>query len=183
MITFHVPTDRKLLAAFGEVALRHEHLNHILRMTVKSLADLRPDQALDATAHDGSRQLRERIGKIARKRLGEGTPLLKLQALLERCRRATDRRNELMHWIWAKKLDGEPIRLGPDHNSCPLPTLNDLKRLSSDIESLTTELNIARRKGFLFEALMLRDAKRMNTRTSSKRMATPQGEGSAPRQP
>lgn len=34
MITFHVPTDKDLLAAFGEVALRHEHLNHILRMTL-----------------------------------------------------------------------------------------------------------------------------------------------------
>ena len=153
MITFHVPPDRKLLAAFGELALRHEHLNHILRMTIKTLADLRPDEALGATAYDGSRQLRGRIRKLARQRLSEGAPLLKLQALLERCRHATDRRNELMHWIWAKELDGEAMRLGPDHKSYPLPSLNDLKRLSSEIESLTTELNVARLKGFLFEAL------------------------------
>jgi len=82
MITFHVPTDKDLLAAFGEVALRHEHLNHILRMTIKTLARLEVGEALDATAYDGSRQLRERIRKLARQSLGEGQPLLKLQALL-----------------------------------------------------------------------------------------------------
>ena len=80
MVTFHVPDDQELLAAFGEVALRHEHMNHILKMTIKSLAGLTPAEALAATKYEGSGQLRERIRKIARKRLGEGTPLLKLQA-------------------------------------------------------------------------------------------------------
>ena len=71
MMTFHVPDDKELLAAFGEVALVHEHLNHILRMTIKTLAGLKPIEALDATSYDGSRQLRERIRKLARQRLGE----------------------------------------------------------------------------------------------------------------
>ena len=159
-ITLQLPTDRELLAAFGEVALRHEHLNHILRMTVKTLADLRPDEALDATAYDGSRQLRKRIHKLARQCLGEGPPLLKLQAVLERCGRVTDKRNELMHWIWAKELDGTPMRRGPDHKRYPLPTLDDLKRLSCDIQSLTTELNLARLQGFLSKALVRRDKNR-----------------------
>lgn len=30
MISFHVPTDHRLLSAFGELALRHQHTNHIL---------------------------------------------------------------------------------------------------------------------------------------------------------
>ena len=50
MITFHVPDNTELLAAFGEVALRHEHLNHILRMTIKTLARLSIDEALDEEA-------------------------------------------------------------------------------------------------------------------------------------
>lgn len=78
MMMFHVPSDKDLLAAIGEVALRHEHLNHILRMTIKTLARLDIDEALDATAYDSSSQLRERIKKLARQRLGEGEPLLKL---------------------------------------------------------------------------------------------------------
>lgn len=98
MMTLHVPSDKELLAAFWEVALRHEHLTHILHMTIKTLARLRVDEALDATAYDGARELRQRIRRLARRRLGEGEPLLKLQALLERCCRATERRNELNTW-------------------------------------------------------------------------------------
>lgn len=38
IIAFQVPDDADLLAAFGQVTSRHEHLNHILRMTIKTLA-------------------------------------------------------------------------------------------------------------------------------------------------
>jgi hypothetical protein len=156
MITFHVPEDKLLLAAFGEVALRHEHLNHILRMTIKTLGRLRPQEALDATAYDGSRQLRERIRKLARQRLGEGEPLLKLEALLERCRRVTEKRNELTHGVWAKELDGEPVRKGSDQNWYPLPTAEELKAFANEIWVLTDELNTARLDGFLSSALAKR---------------------------
>jgi hypothetical protein len=104
-------------------------------MTIKTLADLRPNEALDATAYDGSRQLRERIRKLAHQRLGEGQPLLKLQAILERCRRATDRRNDLMHGIWAQEVDGQPMRRGSDNSWYPLPTVTDLKACLRDSNS------------------------------------------------
>ncbi len=153
MMTFHVPEDKELLAAFGEVALVHEHLNHILRMTIKTLARLTPEEALDATSYDGSRQLRERIRKLARQRLGEGEPLLKLQALLERCKRATEKRNELVHCVWAKELDGEPQRRRPDHEWQPLPTIEELLALVKELQELTATLNTVRLEGFLSEAL------------------------------
>jgi hypothetical protein len=156
MISFHVPEDALLLAAFGEVALRHEHLNHILRMTIKTLARLRPQEALDATAFDGSRQLRERIRKLARRRLGESEALLKLEALLERCRRVTERRNELTHGIWARELDGEPMRKGSDQKWYPLPKADELKALANEIWLLSDELNTARLDGFLSTALAKR---------------------------
>ena len=59
MITFHVPGDQALLAAFGEAAIRHEHMAYLLRMTIKTLAEVGVEEALDATAYEGSRQLRE----------------------------------------------------------------------------------------------------------------------------
>jgi hypothetical protein len=156
MITVDIPGDAEFLAAFGEVALRHAHLDHILRMTIKTLAALRPNEALDATAYDGSRQLRERIRKLAHQRLGEGQPLLKLQAILERCRRATDRRNDLMHGIWAQEVDGQPMRRGSDNSWYPLPTVTDLKALAYEIQTLTDQLNKARLDGFLSEAIASR---------------------------
>ena len=156
MIMFHVPDDKELLAAFGEMALRHEHLNYILRMTIKTLAQLTPQEALDATVNEGSRQLRERIRKLARQRLGEGPPLLKLQALMQRCQRITDKRNELVHSVWAKELDGEAQLRNAD-TSRPPPTRQELSDLSDEIRDLTTSLNQARLEGFLLEALTERE--------------------------
>ena len=156
MISFHVPDDQALLAAVSEVALRHEHLNYILRMTIKSLTGLRIDEAIDATSYDGTRQLRERIRKLAKQRLGEGKPLLKLQAILERCRRVSDRRNEQIHSLWAKELDGEAMRTNSDNRWVPLSSAEDLLALAKEAEALTTELNCARLDGFIFEALKKR---------------------------
>ena len=152
MIMFHVPDDKELLAAFGEMALRHEHLNYILRMTIKTLAKLTPQEALDATVNEGSRQLRERVRKLARQRLGEGPSLLKLQALMQRCQRVTDKRNEMVHSVWAKELDGE-AKLRNADTSRPQPTRQELTDLSDEIRDLTISLNQARLEGFLLEAL------------------------------
>ena len=159
MITFHVPDDKELLAAFGEMALRHEHLNYILRMTIKTLAQLTTQEALDATTNEGSGKLRDRIRKLAQQRLGEGQPLLKLQALMERCQRVTDKRNELVHCVWAKELDGEAQLRNADHTSRPLPTRQELSDLSNEIRNLTNALNQARLDGFLSEALAERKKK------------------------
>ena len=82
MMTFHVPDDPELLAALGAVTLRQEHLNHILKMTIKSIANITVAEAVDATQYEGSRSLRERVRKLARQKLGEGEPLLKLQAMI-----------------------------------------------------------------------------------------------------
>lgn len=156
MVSFHVPQDQELLAAFGEVALRHEHMNHILKMTIKSLAGLTPAEALAATKYEGSGQLRDRIRKIARKRLGEGTPLLKLQAILANCERLTEKRNELVHGLWAQELDGEAHVRDAHGNTRPLPTALELRKLGTEIEQLTLQLNSERLEGFLKQALSTR---------------------------
>jgi hypothetical protein len=153
MMSFDVPEDRDLLAAIGEVALRHEHLNYSLRMTIKTLARLDVNEALDATGYDSSSQLRDRIKKLARQRLGEGEALLKLQALLERCKRATEKRNDFVHSVWGKELDGEPARKGSSPQWQPLPTTTELHELAKDLADLTSQLNEARLLGFLHVAL------------------------------
>ena len=81
MMMFHVPEDPGLLAAFGEVALRHEHLSHILRMTIKTFAGIEVNEALDATAFEGASLLRERVRKLAKQRLGEGQATRKSKRL------------------------------------------------------------------------------------------------------
>lgn len=134
MISFHIPKDNNVLAALGEVALRHEQMNHILKMTIKSLTNLAPEVALAATKYESSRQLRDRIKKLARKRLGEGAPLLKLQAIMTNCESLTDKRNELVHGLWAKELDGDAHIRDAYGNTRPLPNAQELQMLAKDIE-------------------------------------------------
>lgn len=152
-ITFHVPDDEKLLSAIGVVTLKHEHLNHILKMTIKSIAGLTPSEVFYALKREGSWSLRNRINKLARKKLGESETLLKLQAILGRAERVTDKRNEYIHSIWAKELDGDPGIMDETGILKPLPTINELEQLGDEIEDITNELNHARLKGFLAESL------------------------------
>jgi hypothetical protein len=157
MISFHVPQDSELLAAVGEVAIRHEQLSHILKMTIKSLTGVAPEEALKATTHEGSAQLRDRVRKNARKRLGEGAPLVKLQAILADCKRLTDKRNDLVHGLWAQELDGDAHIRDSYGNAKPIPTTTELRELAQELAELTGRLNTERLEGFLFQALSKRE--------------------------
>jgi hypothetical protein len=82
MIYFKLPDDPALLAAVAKVAVRHGQLDYVLRMAVKSIERLTIRQGLDATERQGSAALRERVRKLARKKLGEGRALVLLDAML-----------------------------------------------------------------------------------------------------
>ena len=88
-----------VLPAIGKMALSHAWLDNALRMIVRDLAGLSKEEALDGTARQGSRQLRERVRKLGVMRLGEGTSLVKLDAILDRADQATQRRNHLLHSV------------------------------------------------------------------------------------
>jgi hypothetical protein len=154
MIYLHIPEDPAVVAAVGRIALRHVQLDYILRMTIKTLAGLSIKDALDATARLGSRDLRERIRKLARQRLGEGAPLLRLEAILQRAAKATDRRNHLLHTLWAHELDGVPvIRDEENHTFKAISTPAELDVVAGTLAEIASELNMARLDGFLCEAL------------------------------
>jgi hypothetical protein len=153
MIFFNIPQNKDLLAAFGEVALRHEHMNYILKMTIKSLADITIEEALAATKYESSRQLRERIKKLAKQKLGEGSPLLKIQAIINNCEQLTNKRNEFVHGIWVRKLDDDYYIRDAFGNNRSLPTVQELTELAKEIEKLTNKLNSERLEGFLHQAL------------------------------
>ena len=50
LIYMLMPEDPAVLAAVGKIALRHGQLDHVLRMTIKSLTGVSMNEALDATA-------------------------------------------------------------------------------------------------------------------------------------
>lgn len=156
MMTFDTP-DEETLQAWGLVSVRHGALERILRMTIKTLADVTVNEALDATRRENIATIRRRIRVLGKQRLGEGEALVRLQALVGRCESATQQRNELMHGIWARDMDdGEPYFQADDHEWRPQPTPEELTKLANEIAALVSDINEARLGGFLNDALAQR---------------------------
>jgi hypothetical protein len=153
MISIALPGDRDLWEAIGLVAIRHAQLDHMLRMTVKTIEGLSVKEALDATDRQSSRELRTRVRSLVKKRIGEGPTLVRIDALLTRCRKATDKRNELLHSMWGTNQDGVPVTIGGDHLLRSAPMVSELKSVADEIAELASEINEIRLYGFLKAAL------------------------------
>jgi hypothetical protein len=149
---FGLPQDKRVLEALGAVSIRHGQLDYILRMTVCSIAGVSKDVALNATARQGSGDLRDRIRKLAKRRFGESETLVLLDALLTRARCASERRNELIHSLWARELDGDALVADEDHRLLPAPNPADIDAIANEIDAITYELIKARQDGFLYIA-------------------------------
>ena len=148
-----LPDDPHLLAAAGAVALAHGHLEHVLRMTVKSLCGISTHDALDATAYQGGNELRRRIRRLARNRRFNELVMTKLDAVLNHAATASRKRNELIHRPWAVDEDGNVVVKDEEHSWGSPPTIRDLENLQHQISLVVEELNHARLKGFLKEAI------------------------------
>src|SRR5471030_1869171 len=151
MILLDLPTDQAILAELGKISLKHGHLDHMLKMLVVTFTGAAISDVLDATRYEGSRTLRERIRKLAKSKLGDGKALVQLQALLERCARASEKRNNLVHSLWGYELDNEHKIQSADHTWQSGPSMEDLKKLFNELDRLTQEIIFARLEDFLFE--------------------------------
>jgi len=145
--------DQQHRAALGHVTMCHVRLDHILRLTIRTLSGATHQEAMAATAFDGSHNLCNRIEKLAKSRLGESLALIRLQGLVERCRRATELRNDVTHAVSFHGRDEEILTRTDGRESKPLPTVKELEALAGALFHLAREINTARRKGFLAEAL------------------------------
>ncbi len=153
MIMFGLPEDQAVLASIGKVAIRHGQLDYVLRMTVKSIAGVTIAEALDATGGMTSGRLREQVLALARRRLRESPALLQLRALLTRSKRATARRNALLHGLWARELEGNDVYRSDGQSFGPIPPVSELDALADELYAVTVALNSARLDGFLRLAL------------------------------
>jgi hypothetical protein len=153
MIYPGLPDDQQVLAAIGKIALRHGQLDYALKMAVRSLTGVSIDEALDATERQLSRELRDRVRRLAKKRFCEGDVLVRLDAILNRAQRATQRRNELLHGLWAYELDGGPVMRTRGREFGPIPTVAALEAVADDLAQIAKDLTFARLDGFLRNAL------------------------------
>ena len=83
IVRMDLPEDKDMLEAAGRVAIANGQLEYILQMTVKSLAGLITDRALDATSMMNMYQLREWIKKLFKQESSNEEYKTKIDALLK----------------------------------------------------------------------------------------------------
>src|SRR5690349_746374 len=105
-VKFPLP-DAKICEGFGAIAIRAAQLDHALRLCFKDFCGITLREALEGTADDTASELRRRLKRLSRQRLGEGGPLVRFHALLTRAREASSRRNHVLHAVVVT-----PIELG-----------------------------------------------------------------------
>jgi hypothetical protein len=149
-----LPGDSELLAAIGDVAIRHGQLDYFLRLTVKTLADLPGEQVLSALEDEPFAGVVELVRKLARQRFGQAAPAtVRIRDLLTRCKKVTKRRNHTIHAFYAADGDGKPIVVSRGSHA-ELPTVEEVRKLARAIHDLASELNTERLKGFIKEAVL-----------------------------
>jgi len=73
--------------------------------------------------------------------------------LLTDCQKLTEKRNELIHGLWAKELNGD-AKIRDEYGSVrPLPKVKELTKLAKEMKNFTEVLNFERLEGFLKNAL------------------------------
>ena len=149
MAMAHLPDDPALLAAVGAVTIRHSFLDWTLNRTIKTLIELTPDAADWILAREPSATLRRKIRHIAKTMFGKDSDAYKgLNELLKECEDVTDKRNDLVHCIWATYADGPVlIDLQAKDKRLPLPTAAEVEALAAQIYELTEKINAERTKG------------------------------------
>jgi len=149
---FYVPDD-DILRELGRLQIRHSHLDHTLRLAIKRMLGISID---DPGYWNETRGMAAGLRARARELIAEryrddddtaGT----LNNVLVDAEVATTLRNRLLHSVWLKATDGEPVLHDRDntlkmHVGFQLPTVAEVARVSERVERVQRALNHLTRK-------------------------------------
>lgn len=164
-----IPDDTALLAAIGRVAVAHAQLDYVLRLTIKVMEDRSHDDVMNDAKLRGSKALRKRIGKQADKRISDVGALKKLKTLLEKAKGAADRRNEYLHNVFGSDDRAKYWTHTEYGKSYDLPSVAQLNDLTEKLQLIMKELNTARRKGWLVQALDKKKTKKKEKKVKGRK--------------
>jgi hypothetical protein len=137
MDQLRIPTQPELWGALGPLAIAHTHLELILRYTVKTVAGVSVSDALDATEGERTSDVRRRIRKLFVQKKTAESEVVKLDALLNRARLLSEKRNDFLHSAWSETEKGEAVRKREgDHRWVPAPSKEDVDAVTSEIMQL-----------------------------------------------
>jgi hypothetical protein len=139
-VTFSIPNDPPWLAAVGEVAILHGHVDFMLKMFIKNLTGRTRQEALDFTARWSSWKLREEVLELGKK-LPSDASRAGLTALMDRHKDLTDKRNSIIHALIGKEeRDGEHVMASDTGAFGPRPSVEELNGWCDQLEKLRNEL-------------------------------------------
>lgn len=138
-VLFNIPTDPSVLIAVGKVAIRHAHLEQVVRLARRSVTNETVEEALQFTNtsfSDVVKKLRKAAGSAA----AEKTPSVRFLALIEAAVAASDERNRLMHGLWGEELDGDFVFSTRGQTFNAPPTAATIETLAVKIEQLVRDI-------------------------------------------
>jgi hypothetical protein len=144
---FYVPDD-DILRELGRLQIRHSHLDHTLRLAIKRILGISIDdpgywnetRGMAKTLRDRAREL------ISERYSGDDNMVGTLNQVLDDAEVATTQRNRLLHSVWMKALDGEPVLHDRDntlkmHVGFKLPSVVEVANVSERVERIQSVLN------------------------------------------
>src|SRR5262249_2186568 len=140
-----IPDDIATLTAVGRIALRHSQLDRLTRLTLKhSGQEGYTDTTTGKMRLNFSKSLKE-LKKLVKEMATTEQPLKELRALLDRAKKVTSTRNDLLHSLWAEH-DGKMIMDG-DEGAGPAPSIAKLTQFYGELTGIVMELNESRLRG------------------------------------
>jgi hypothetical protein len=150
---FYEPDD-DVLRELGRLQIRHSHLDHTLRLTIKRMLGISIDDPGYWNETRGmTSALRERARALIAERYGNDDDIAGiLNKVLDDAETATTLRNRLLHTVWMKAPDAEPVLHDRDnslkmHVGFQLPTVDEVASVSERIQRIQRVLNHLTRKG------------------------------------
>jgi hypothetical protein len=144
---FYVPDD-DILRELGLLQIRHSHLDHTLRLAIKRMLGISiDDQGYWNETRGMSKGLRERARELIAERYRDDQETAGiLNKVLDDAESATALRNRLLHSVWVKAADGEPVLHDRNnelkiHVGFQLPTAAEVAHVSELVERVQRVMN------------------------------------------
>src|SRR5262245_8065886 len=142
MISYKMPSPL-LTREIGRVVVRHSHLDHELRLTIKSLLRISITDPMYQNETDMlSGRLRDRIRELAATELATRPDVHdELIGWLNRAEKLSELRNQLVHGVWSRsKTDGSiKVRDTRHGKLLKMPTVRELKAADDAMRELLAE--------------------------------------------
>ncbi len=151
MLELTIPNSPDLMEALGRMAIAYTLLELVLRYTVKTLSGLSIEEALEATSKERIAETRQRVRRLFVEKKPTAIETTKLDALLGKASRLTEKRNGYLHSAWSVSPAGRAIIKTEDHSWGTAPNKDEVEGVASELFELSKKINSARLDGFIHE--------------------------------